>query len=81
MIFLLYTRTSASIIYWQWQLCIAICRLLWTLLWTELANFAQVFAKFIEAYLRPAKYLSGYLFLALGVSFHSNSQPDAKVQN
>ena len=32
---------------WQWQLCIAVCRLFRTLLLTELADFAHFFAKCI----------------------------------
>jgi len=28
---------------WQWQPCIAVCGLVMTLLWTELADFAQFF--------------------------------------
>ena len=48
MIFLLYTGTSTLIIYicsWQWQPCIAGCRLFRTLLWAKLVDFVQFFCK------------------------------------
>ena len=36
---------------WQWQPCIAGCRFFQTLLWTELADFAQFFCKMCLLYM------------------------------
>ena len=40
---------------WQWQPCIAGCRFFQTLLWTELADFAQFFCKMYLSYMWPSR--------------------------
>ena len=40
---------------WQWQPSIAGCRLFQTLLWTQLANFAQFFCKMYLLYMWPSR--------------------------
>ena len=40
---------------WQWQPSIAGCRLFQTLLWTQLADFAQFFCKMYLLYMWPSR--------------------------